>query len=460
MFLETVRAEGLSHLSYVIGDAGKAVVIDPRRDCRIYVDTAARYGAQITHIFETHRHEDFVSGSLELARRTKAKILHGGALTFKFGDNAKEGNTFDLGNVRLKILETPGHTPESLCIALIDRAYSDEPVAVFTGDTLFAGGVGRTDLYPALRDELSGQLYDSLHKKLLPLGDHVLIYPAHGEGSICGVRLAAREVSSIGYERRTNSLLTKSRKDFIQHKIGEELYTPPYFRQMEKFNQDGIPLVAKLPEPKPADAKDFENDALRSGLLVLDVRGPEAFAGAHIPGALSIPFDRLTLLAGWFLPYDRRIGLVMDRDDDADAARLHLMRMGFDNVALYLAGGMRAWIRAGKPIENLPVVSIEGLRRRVAEKEKLLVLDVRDRTEYLESPSDPSRHIWIGDLPQKTEALPREGKIVALCTNGECAATAASLLKQERFTNVEICMGAAKVYKAARRADKAEKRAA
>ncbi len=447
MFLEIIRAENLNHLSYLVGDAGKAVVIDPRRDCRIYVDRAAQFGAKITHIFETHRHEDFVSGSLELARRTGAKILHGNGVTFKFGESVVDGYKLELGEVALQVLETPGHTPESISILLIDKNFSSMPVAVFTGDTLFSGDVGRTDLYPALREELSKKLYDSLHRKLLPLGDHVIIYPAHGEGSICGKNIASREFSTLGYERQFNPALQKNQKDFIRYKMEEEHHFAPYFRQVEKFNRDGIPLVAKLPEPVPATPEEFESAMVRNSLTVIDVRSPEAFSGAHIPGSLAMPLDKLHILAGWFIPYDKKIALVTERDKDAAEARLCLMRMGYDNAAFYLAGGLRSWIGAGKKFESIPAVPVNALNPPAGARDENFLIDVRSRSEADATPIPAQRHIWIGELPQHFGTLPRDRKLIAFCSSGQRAIAAASLLRQAKFTFVEVCLGSDKFYK-------------
>jgi hydroxyacylglutathione hydrolase len=198
MFLETIRSEGLSHLSYILGDGNEAAVIDPRRDAKIYQEIAYRQGARITHIFETHRNEDYVTGSLELARLTDAKIHHGQAMQFEFGQPVADGDSFHIGHIRLDVLETPGHTLEHISLSLTDTASGEGPVAVFTGDTLFIGDVGRTDFYPDRAEEVAGMLYDSLHDKLLPLGDHVILYPAHGVGSVCGSGMANREFSTLG----------------------------------------------------------------------------------------------------------------------------------------------------------------------------------------------------------------------------------------------------------------------
>jgi hydroxyacylglutathione hydrolase len=210
MFLEIVRSEGLSHLSYIVGDGNQAAVIDPRRDSAIYLDIAYREGARITHIFETHRNEDYVIGSKDLARCTGADIYHGGALPFEYGDAVGDGNTFELGEVLLQIIETPGHTEESISLTLMDKAFGDSAVGVFTGDALFIGDVGRTDFYPDRAEEVAGKLYDSIFNKLLPLGDQTILYPAHGAGSVCGAGMAAREFSTLGYERRHNPRLHNS----------------------------------------------------------------------------------------------------------------------------------------------------------------------------------------------------------------------------------------------------------
>lgn len=448
VFLEAVRTDGLGHLSYVLGDDGQAAVIDPRRDCNLYIAIASRYGAQVMHVFETHCHEDLVIGSLELARRTKARIHHGGALLFKYGEAVRDGDLFELGKLILKILETPGHTPESIAIVMIDKNYGDTALAVFTGDTLLAGDTGRIDLHPSASGESAEKLYDSLHKKILPLGDQAIIYPAHGAGYISCMNPIERDFSTIGYERAHNPALKKNRKTFIKDKLAEECYYAPYFQQIGRFNQGGIRLVTKLPGPVPVNAETFSALMGNEKMFVLDIRGPESFAGAHIPGSLNIPLAILPAYAGWFLPYDKKIGLIAEHDSDIETARLFLMRLGYDNAAWYLNGGIRTWVIAGKTLESIPTLDAATLCRRVNEAEDTLVLDVRNNKEYKETPSVHSKRIWIGELPQKTTHLPQDKKIVTLCDSGERASLAASLLKQKKdlFKSVEICLGSAAAY--------------
>jgi hydroxyacylglutathione hydrolase len=293
MFLEKVKSEGLEHLSYILGHDGRAAVIDPRRDCQAYIDIAGQHGARITHIFETHRNEDYVAGSTNLARRAGAEIYHGMALDFSYGKPAVEGDAFQFGDMTLAILETPGHTFESISLVLRDSSYGDQPLAVFTGDLLFIGSVGRTDFFPDRHREVAGLQYDSIFDKLLPLGDQVIVYPAHGAGSVCGSNMAAREFSTLGYERENNpDLKFGSREAFVEHKITENPKIAPYFKKMERLNLHGAPPMDLLPEPPPMSAEWFEN-AMETGMICVDLRSPEAFAGAFIPGSLAIPLEMI-----------------------------------------------------------------------------------------------------------------------------------------------------------------------
>ena len=270
MFLESVRSEGLAHLSYIFGSGQECAVVDPRRDSEIYVDIAQRSGTVITHIFETHRNEDYVIGSRDLARRTGATIYHGEALDFQYGTSVREGNIFELGELAVTVLETPGHTYESISLTLTDKNFGNEPVAAFTGDTLFIGDVGRTDFFPDRPEEVAGLLYDSLFGKLLPLGDHVILLPAHGAGSVCGTGMAAREFSTLGFERKHNPLLQMTERDqFIEYKVDEHHYKPPYFKEMERFNLEGsAPPLFEIAKPPPVSPAEF-SDAVKNGMLAL-----------------------------------------------------------------------------------------------------------------------------------------------------------------------------------------------
>jgi hydroxyacylglutathione hydrolase len=400
MFIETIRSEGLAHLSYLIGHGGKAAVIDPRRDCRIYIERALRHGARIDYIFETHRNEDYVIGSPELSGLTGARIYHGTQLDFRYGNPAAEGDSFELGDLALKVIETPGHTFESISIAVIDRSSGNEPIGVFTGDALFVGDVGRTDFFPGRDEEVAGLLHDSIFKKLLPLGDHVILFPAHGAGSVCGESMAEREFSTLGYEKRFNpALRKKDRNAFIEHKAGERHYQPPYFKQMEKYNLNGTasPLQG-LPFAAPLDANEFEAK-IKQGALILDARSPEAIGGALIPGSLGIPLGMIPAFAGWFLPYERDIVMVLHDSAEAEKAVRYLLRLGYDRIAGFLEEGLFAWETSGRRYHTIPAVHAEELVRRIEAKEAFTLLDVRKSSE-VERGDCPARFTFMwGNFP-------------------------------------------------------------
>ncbi len=441
MFLEKIKSEGIAHLSYILGDGRQAVVIDPRRDCGIYLDIAAREGTQITHIFETHRNEDYVAGSLDLARRTGASIYHGNALDFAYGDGVFEGDRFQIGDLQLKILETPGHTFESISIVVIDKSTGDDAVAVFTGDALFIGDVGRTDFYPDRASEVAGALYDSIFKKLLPLGDQTLLYPAHGAGSVCGDSMAAREFSTLGYERLHNPVLQKTdREKFIEYKLHERHEQPAYFKKMEAYNLHGPPPLDFIPEPPPLSPGRVEK-AVANGALILDLRSPEAFAGAFIPDSLAIPLEMIPAYAGYLLDYDQDLVLVAETDHQRSTAVKYLIRMGFDRITGYLKSGMAAWEVSGRQYDRIKAVHAASLDRRLRGNDAFTLLDVRKIGEFEKSRLTGATHIFLGDLQGRIDELDRDSPVVTFCGSGKRAIIAASILKRHGFTRVEDSLG-------------------
>ncbi len=442
IFFETIRSEGLAHMSYIFGSGKECAVVDPRRDCEIYVDIAQRNGAVITHIFETHRNEDYVIGSIDLARRTGAAIYHGEALDFHYGTSVREGNIFKFEDLVVTVLETPGHTYESISLTLTDKNFGNEPIAVFTGDTLFIGDVGRTDFFPDCPEEVAGLLYDSLFRKLLPLGDHVLLFPAHGAGSVCGSGMAAREFSTLGFERKHNPLLQLTERDqFIKHKVHEHHYKPPYFKQMEHYNQEGnAPPVYEISKPPPVGPAEF-SDAMKKGMLALDARSPEAIAGAFIPGSLALPLDMIPAFAGWFLPYDRPLGLVVHKYSDVETAVRFLLRLGYDKVTCFLNEGLYAWEVGGHKYDRIPAIHAQELTQRIQEKERFTLLDVRTIEEFQKGHLPNAHHIYVGELPDRLDQIPRNQRITTFCGSGRRAIIAASILKNHGFDVVEDSLG-------------------
>ena len=441
MFLEKIRTEGLAHLSYIFGDEGKAAVIDPRRDCSIYRSIAERESCRITEIFETHRNEDYVSGAVELAGQTGAPIRHGAALPFAYGEAVTEEDEFSFGDLTLKILETPGHTDESISIVLYERGAGASPVAVFTGDTLFVGATGRTDLLPHRREELAGLLYESIFNQLLPLGDSTIIYPAHSAGSACGASLSPREFSTIGLERLYNpSLQVKGRDEFIARKANEFHYHPPYFQRMELLNLEGTAAPWWPVRPAAAGAEEFAAEAAR-GMVIVDLRSPEAISGAFIPGSLAIPLEMIAQFAGWFLSYDRPIGLVAEEGRAARIAGRHLFRMGYEDIPFFLAPGLLYWESSGRRYDRIPTVHAAEIVEKITRKDSFTLLDVRSREEFLSGHLPGAISIYLGELPQHLKKIPKERPLITFCGNVRRAIIAASLLKINGFDRVESCLG-------------------
>lgn len=429
MLLKKVKAEGLAHLSYLVGSDGKAAVIDPRRDCGIYLDIAEEEELAITHILETHRNEDYVTGSRELASATGAIILHGD-MGFGYGRPVREGDEVDLGQAVLRAIATPGHTPESMSYVLYDRSAGPQPIGVFTGDALFVGEVGRTDLLGKERiDELASLLFDSLHNKILRLGEGTIIYPAHGAGSACGGSISDREESTIGLEMVQNKALHLERKeDFVAMKTGEVMEKPYYFTRMEEVNLAGQPVLGSLPHPPALSPGEFERSA-RSGAAVLDVRAPTSFAGGHVPGSISIPLEVLPNYAGWMLGYDRPLLLVTDGPGELDRVVRMLVRIGYDDLAGHLAGGVEGWAKSGLPVSSFPSVTPMELHRMLSRGEDILVLDVRTEKERRAGWVEGSLHIFAGYLKYRMGEVPGGRRVAVMCSSGMRGSLGAGLLQ-------------------------------
>lgn len=446
MFYRRITTEGLAHHSYFVSEGGEAVVIDPRRDVDVYLQLARDQGVNIRHVLETHRQEDFVIGSTELAARTGATVRHGGALPFRYGEAIEDGEEFAVGRLRLRAIATPGHTRESMSYALRDTASGDDPVIAFTGDALFVGEVGRTDLYGGhRREELAGWLYDSIFQRLLPLGDWVILAPAHGGGSVCGGEILDRDESTLGHERRHNPrLAVEDREAFVQRKADERMVVPPYFRLMERYNLEGPPLLGpwRLPEALPPEA--FDRRA-RDGAVIVDLRMPQAFAGGHIPGATNIWLAGLSLYAGWVLPLDRQVLLVGDPSSDMAIAQRMLARVGFDQLAGFLRGGFESWQNSGRPIARQRTVSVQ---EALAEQRRgALILDVRNPDEWRSGMIPDSLPIDLAELEGRLDALPRDRRIIATCSVGHRGAIGASILQRHGLVDVANMLGGTTAWK-------------
>ena len=455
MLLETVKSEGLAHLSYVLGDdsQGVCVVIDPRRDVSIYLDIARRNNCRITHIFETHIHADFVSGARELASQTGAPIYGGEADNYGFEiKQLREGERFELGRLCLEVLHTPGHTPEHVCFLVSGGKGSREPWALFSGDTLFAGEVGRPDLLGGGSEEkLARALYHSLHGKLLKLGDEVEIYPAHGSGSPCGGSIGDRNTSTVGYERlNSDKLQAGSEDEFVRQVLSGLPPAPTYYPRMKKVNAAGPKVLGCIANLQPLDPHRFAQEMQAQSTLVLDTREIEAFGGAHIEGALNIALRaEFPVWSGWMLRPEQRILLVLADEGDVDEVQRHLLRIGIENVGGFLRRGMRGWIEAGLPFVTLPQLSVHQLKARIEARDGLQVLDVRQDDEWEQGYVPTARHAFVPKVPEAMERFDRDKPIATYCGSGYRASIAASLLQKNGFREVLNVPGSMKAWHAA-----------
>ena len=444
MFFQRIKTPGLGHNAYLLGDKQEAVLVDPRRDVEEYLTLARENDLIIKYVIETHRQEDFVIGSKEVAEKTGAKIVSLDHALFGHSDiRLKDGETLTAGSLTFKALHTPGHTPESASYAVFLKDIPERAWGVFTGDALFIGETGRTDLTdPKKTREHAGALFDAVHAKIAPLGDQTLLWPAHGSGSVCGGNIAERDESTLGLERAYNPVFTKSRAAFIEAKLRERIPRPPYFSLMERLNlKGGIPVAKKPDGIAMLPAKKFASE-IKQG-IVLDAREPEAFAGGHIPGSYNVWLEGLAIFGGWLANQTTPVYLVLDSMDQLETAVLSLSRLGVDNIQGVLAGGFSAWRDAGQPLAYSGTVSPHELSEA---REKFVVLDVRDDMEFEdEGHIADARHLYVGyvdeHLGRIKDDLDRKATVAVVCSVGHRAGLAASILRRNGYQNVKNLLG-------------------
>jgi hydroxyacylglutathione hydrolase len=443
----------LAHASYLVASEGVAAVIDPQRDVDIYIEAAREKNLRIEHIIETHLHADFVSGHHELAERTGARIYLGEDAHATFPHTAiKDGDTLQFGNARFNFLHTPGHTIEGVCAVLTDLASPAQPRAVFTGDTLFVGDVGRPDLSAGhTPQQLAALLYQSLHEKLLKLPDDTEIFPAHGAGSLCGRQMGAERSSTIGKQRRTNyALLAGSEEEFI-HLLTDSLPPrPEYFGRDVELNRTGASSINQLPPPVPLRAPDVLR--LQSeGAIVLDTRPAMEFAVAHVPGSVHIALSgQYASWAARILGLDRRIILVGEDADQLRESQLRLARVGIEHVDAYLDGGITGWIQSGYELDYIPQVSVQELAElQEKEKDHLAILDVREPGEVETGAFENSIRIPLGQLADRTSELDPTKLIVVHCKGGYRSSIATSILRRAGLQEIADLTGGFDAWKSA-----------
>ncbi|MFZ0771002.1 MAG: rhodanese-like domain-containing protein [Candidatus Sulfotelmatobacter sp.] len=459
MYFEQFYLGCLAHASYMLASEGEAVVVDPQRDVEIYLKAAEANRVSIRHIFETHLHADFVSGHRELAARTGAQIYIGAQAGAAFPHVAVQDNfQLRVGKMRITALETPGHTPESMCFVITDEEKSAAPWAVLTGDTLFLGDVGRPDLSrrysPA---QLAGMLYDSLHNKILKLADNVLVYPAHGAGSLCGRNMRAERVSTIGTERLTNyALQIKSREEFVRRLTSNLPARPEYFLQDAEINRTGAAALSELPALPPGEAAELKA-LLAEGGIALDVRAGEQFAAGHVPGSVNIALSgQFASWAGALLGLAARPVLIAESQEAVAEARMRLARIGLEDARGYLRGGIAAWSKAGLPLATLPQISVEALREQLRGG-GLQVLDVRREPEWEAGHIEGASWWPLDNFKVAPPEIDRDVPIAVHCKGGYRSMIACSLLQRAGFQNVVNVVGGFDAWQGAKLPVVAEK---
>jgi glyoxylase-like metal-dependent hydrolase (beta-lactamase superfamily II)/rhodanese-related sulfurtransferase len=441
----------LAHASYLIGSDGEAAVVDPQRDVDQYIDEAAAQNLRIKYIIETHLHADFISGHHELSSRTGAQIVFGrqaGAAIPHLA--AKDGDELCIGRVKLRIMETPGHTPESICVLVTD--VSGSVPKVLTGDTMFIGDVGRPDLAGGkgyTPQMMAAMMYDSLHEKLLQLDDRVEVYPAHGAGSLCGKNLSTETWSTIGQQRKFNyALQSMSKAQFVALMTTDLPEAPAYFSQDAEINRSGAEALSHLPTPRPLSPAQVL-EAGRHGCVTLDVRTPAEFGAGHVPGSLHIGLGgQFASWAGSLIPITATIIVVANSETQVEEAQMRLARVGIEGIKGYLAGGVDAWNAARLEVDKVPQISVAELRKLLETQENLQLIDVRRPGEY--NGGHAPRAV-PAPLAKLRETLPSlnlnpDGPSAIICAGGYRSSAATSIAQQLGFKNLLNVTGGTKAW--------------
>ncbi len=441
--------EGLGHLSTMLGDedAGTAVVVDPRRDVDVYVTAAAERDLHITHVLETHLHNDYVSGARELAAVTRAEHVIGAGADLRYEHRAvADGASFRSGSLEVTALAAPGHTPEHVVYAVADAARAGEPALLLTGGSLLVGSVGRTDLLGADQAEpFALAMRETLRDVVFAHADYVTVLPTHGAGSLCSTGIASTPSSTMGYERRHNEIARAALEHddaevFVRALVRGQPTVPRYFERMRPTNQAGPPPIGLSPAPpRPLEAIAVRH-LVDEGALVVDLREPADHALGHVPGSISIPAgSSFGTWLGWIVEPDRPLVLVLATPAEWEDAARQAARVGFErSIAGHLRGGFDAWVAAGLPTESSGRLGVADLARLVARggSDAPLVIDVRQASEYERGHVPGSWHIGAGELADRLADLPRDRPLATICASGYRASVAASILKQAGFGDV------------------------
>jgi len=446
MYIEQIYTSCLSEAAYYIESNGEAAIVDPLRDFDKYLNIAEKREAKIKYVFETHFHADFVSGHIDLAASTGAKIIFGpGAETNYKVYNAHDGEIFKLGNIQIKAIHTPGHTLESTCYLLYDE--SGKANAIFTGDTLFVGDVGRPDLSSGglSSENLAGIMYDSIQNKIMPLADDIVVYPAHGPGSSCGKNMGPETQSTIGNEKQKNyALQPQSKEDFIKAVTNGLKDAPKYFSLNAKMNKQGYEDIAEIKKHglKPLTVAEFKA-LLKNDAYILDTRNATVFTQGFIPGSVSVGLEgRFAEWAAMIVPFDRDIVLVTEEGKEEESL-IRLSRVGFEKIVGFLKGGYQAWVSAGEKSDMIIDIEADELVMDLPYDNNLVVLDVRKEAEFAGGHLENALNIPTEQFTDITQISQLEDNqnLYIHCAGGYRSVIAASLLKKQGFNNLRNILG-------------------
>ena len=444
MFIETIKVDGLANNSYVVGSqqSGWCAVIDPVRDIDQYTSIASNHGVHITYALETHLHNDFVSGARELAAQTGCQVgasASGGTLFPSV--RLQDGDEFDLGEFKLKVLHTPGHTPEHISFLVEEQG---EPTAIFTGGALIMGGAARVDLLGSrVAPFLARWLHQTIHGKLLKLPDVVRVYPTHGGGSFCSAAAAApggdRTFTTIGEEREHNPFAAEvEESSFVKFALTGLGSYPSYYKYMADINRRGPDALGGVPQPASLTPLSVRNQMGENALLV-DARQERLFNEQHAPGSFAVPFgDNFSSWLGWLLPWDQPLILLPPAPADQDTMVRQLIHIGYDRINGFLAGGFEAWKSAGLPTESTNGIDLETLKDLSSQDHAPMILDVRQRSEYYAGHIKGALNIELGELQEHLDGLPREIPMITVCAGGTRASMAAGILQRDGRDNVQV----------------------
>jgi len=448
MYIQQLYTGCLSEAAYYIESNGEAAIVDPMRDIESYLQLAVERKASIKYIFETHFHADFVSGHIDLGKVTGAPIIYGPETKADFPVHvSKDGEVFKLGDISIEVLHTPGHTLESTCYLLKDEQGKD--YAVFTGDTLFVGDVGRPDLAQQgnelTMNDLAGMLYNSLQTKIVPLADDVIVYPAHGPGSSCGKNLGPQTQSTIGEQKRDNyALKAESKEEFITAVTDGIVAPPQYFPVNARINKEGYEsLDAVLENVKPLSVVAFKQSAQKENTIILDTRHAGTFVQGFVPGSISIGLEgRFAEWAGTLLPFNKTLLLVTEEGQEKESA-VRLARVGFQHFGGYLQGSFEAWQKAGEQIDIIIDVDADEVAMDIPFDEKLIIVDVRKEAEFADNHVKNAVNIPLDTLtdPGSMANINDDDNLYVHCAGGYRSIIACSLLKREGIHNIRNVNG-------------------